>query len=60
MYYTEGEVLEHFGDIPKATFNDQPINPRTGKPYRTYTLHWWRWWYGLTNEDKGVLADLEA
>jgi hypothetical protein len=36
--------------------NKPPINPRTNKPYHPFTLHWWRWWNGLSNFDKGFVA----
>lgn len=61
MYRSESEVRMHFGTIPPTQIGTgSDINPRTGKPYGKNTWAWWRWYYGLTDRDKGIIADLEA
>ena len=55
-YYSKSE----FENIVPTTLSEIPINPKTGKPYHEGTKTWWRWYYGLTEYEQGILADLEA
>ena len=59
MYYTEKEIRE-MGNIPKSELGKVPVNPKTGKVYTQSSKTWWRWYYGLSEKDKNILADLEA
>ena len=56
MYYSQNEV----GNIRPTTLGEKPINPKTNHPYGRGTKSWWRWYYGLSDKDKGILADFEA
>lgn len=58
-YYSEREIRQE-GDIPKSELGKVPVNPRTGRPYTQASKTWWRWFYGLSDKDKGILADLES
>lgn len=51
---------EMYGKVEPTTLSQRPINKKTGKPYTKNSIAYWRWWHGLSLNDKGVLADLEA
>lgn len=48
-YYSKNEIE---GIVP-TTLLDRP-------KCKEGTKTWWRWYYGLSDNDKNVLADLEA
>lgn len=56
QYYSPSEV----GTIVPTILAEKPVNPRTGKEYAKYTKAWWRWYYGLSHNDRGIIADMEA
>ena len=59
--YTEKEILEHFGSIPPTKLSDRPTFKRKGKTrLSNHSLGWWRWFYGLSDNDKGIISDLES
>ena len=45
---------------PKSTLSNIPINPRTGLPYHKGTKKYEEWYEGLSDTEKGIIADLEA
>lgn len=55
-FYCRSEV----GTIVPTTLAEKPVNPRTGKEYAKYTKAWWRWYYGLSQNDRNILSDMEA
>ena len=60
--YTEKQILEYFGSIPPTKLSERPTITRKGetRPLRRKSLGWWRWFYGLSDHDKGIISDLES
>ena len=43
-----------------SKFNERPVNPKTGKHYAKTSKAYRKWFDGLSERDKGIIADLEA
>ena len=56
-YYDERDLA---GLIKPTTMKDKPINPKTGRPYTKNSKKYWIWYWGLSIEDRNIMADLEA
>lgn len=47
------------GLIKPTNLGNPPINPKTNMPYTKKSKKYWVWYYGLSENDRNIIADLE-
>lgn len=57
-YFSKEEVADLIPLYEGMT--NPPVNPKTGWPYTKKSKKYWAWYWGLSERDQSVIADLEC